>query len=97
MHADCMQNFKAFFTTWAFIRFFQICVLTVLTIIGTINVIFLITMKESITPVLAASSLSFIGIMLRYTSWASKAFVETDNYLVSPLRLLEYQNLDKEY
>lgn len=83
MKIDCELNLKAFFTTWALVRFFQFCVLMVLTVIGTVSVIFLISMRESVTPVFAAASLSFIGFMLRYIVWGSKSFVETDNNLLS--------------
>lgn len=71
-------------------RFFLFCALLVLVLVAAVNVVFLVLMKDYISPVFAASSLSFIGIVLRYTAWSSKAYIESDNYLVSPLRLLEY-------
>lgn len=53
-------------------------------------------LRDSISSVFAASSLSFIVVLVRNSQLATKTYIEADNFLVSPLRLLEYQALEQE-
>jgi len=90
------HNFKAFFTYQCLIRPIQLYsdILTVCIVI--FNVIFLVALKGSISAEVAGLSIAVTFSYLNLAGWWSKTLVETENFMSSPQRLLEYTNLPVE-
>ena len=65
-------------------------------ILGIINIIVLVSLKDSIQPGLAGMSISLTTSLVGYVGYLFKTIIETDNYMTSTQRLIEYQDLKIE-
>ena len=64
--------------------------------LSMVNVILLVNFKDTIDPSLAAMSMSLTFGMMGYVGYMFKTLMETDNYMTSAQRLIEYKELNAE-
>ena len=65
-------------------------------LLNVINIIILVLLKSSIQPGLAGLSISLGVTMMGFVGYLFRNLIETDNYMASPQRLFEYQQLEPE-
>jgi ABC-type multidrug transport system fused ATPase/permease subunit len=65
-------------------------------ILGVINIIVLVYLKDSSQPGLAGMSITLTTSLVGFVGYLFKTIIETDNFMTSTQRLIEYQDLPSE-
>eukprot|EP00361_Fabrea_salina_P002146 CAMPEP_0202430198 /NCGR_PEP_ID=MMETSP1345-20130828/3713_1 /ASSEMBLY_ACC=CAM_ASM_000843 /TAXON_ID=342563 /ORGANISM="Fabrea Fabrea salina" /LENGTH=1238 /DNA_ID=CAMNT_0049041617 /DNA_START=37 /DNA_END=3750 /DNA_ORIENTATION=- len=93
---DAAQNFRAYFCYQTMLRPIQLYAELFASFIIVANVAFLVGLRDFVSPELAGISISLTISAMGIASIWAKSLVETDNYMASPQRLIEYTELPSE-
>jgi len=96
MKNDAQYNYRAFICYHTFLRTIQLYVELSSNFLLVSNVAILLLLKGELDPEIAGLSLSVTTSIFGISSLFTKSAVETDNYMASPQRLMEYSNLTPE-
>ena len=89
-------NYRAYFMYQTMLRPIQLYAELFASLVIIANVVFLVSLKGMISAEMAGVSISLTVSAMGIASIWAKALVETDNYMASPQRLIEYSELPSE-
>ena len=96
MHSFIQLNFKTYLSFQLLFRSMQLYLEFGPSLLGLINILILVYIKDKIDPGMAAMSISMTLTIIGNVGYLFKTLIETDNYMTSAQRLFEYTQLQRE-
>ena len=96
MNQSIMVNMKTYSAFQMSSRNIQMYLELAPNVMNILNIVALVLLKNTMQPGLAGMSIALSVTIMGYVGYFFRTLIETDNYMASPQRLFEYQNLERE-
>lgn len=96
MHSAVSLSLRSSISYRVVLRFYQGYIELAATLVNVLNVTILILLKDSISSNLGAMSISLVTSMSNLVAFWARTIVETNDFMASPQRLMEYSVIPRE-